>query len=716
MNRALALCVALALSGAATAPAQEPPKWPSERPPRALSAHDVKFPPYELRTLPNGLQVIAVSHHEQPVVSVRLIVRAGSAQDADARPGVAALAASLLDQGTTTKSAEQIANAIDSIGGALGTGAGTDLSFINCIVMKDSLGVGLDLVSDLVQHPAFAPEEIERQRQQTLSGLKVSYDDPEYLANMVFDRLVYGFHPYGRPQNGTPETVRAISRDDLVAFHRKWYVANNAIVAIVGDVTAEDAFAGATRAFGSWGAAPLQAAKPADPPPPTRRVVVIDRPGAVQTEIRVGNIAIPRKNPDYTALDLAVKVLGGEGANRLHRVLRSERGLTYGASADLTGLKQAGDIEASTNTRSATTGETLRLIVDEFWKLTRDPVGDRELSGAQEYLTGSFPLTIETPSQIALRVLNAVFFGLDLKELQTFRDRVNAVTPDDIQRVSRVYLHPDRLTIVLVGDAASFVKQLPAAGFDKYDRISVADLDLAAGDLRRRPVVANDGIRPAAYRTVVADDPKALIDKAIAAKGGLAKLRAIKTVKVEQSTTARTQDGPVTFPSAVAIEYPDRFRLDLDAPGGKVTQVFNAGEYWLQDARGVREVSGEVRDGIRAALQRDTIGVLLKCASGVLSMRVADAEEPLAGVTVSGDGLEPLTLFINRDTGFIEKVRYDTPAGAAEEAYSDYRTVEGVRVAFHTVLRHPNAMPIERDVVHIHFNVPLPAGLFAKPS
>jgi hypothetical protein len=325
-------------------------------------------------------------------------------------------------------------------------------------------------------------------------------------------------------------------------------------------------------------------------------------------------------------------------------------------------------------------------------------------------------LTIETPSQIALQILNSVFFGLDLKELQTFRERVNAVTPDDIQRVSRVYLHPDRLTIVLVGDASSFVNQLPAAGFDKYDRISVADLDLASTDLRRKPVVANGGIRPAAYRTIVADNPRALVDKAIAAKGGLAKLRAIRTVKVEQSTTAQTQDGPVTFPSAVAIAYPDRFRLDVDAPGGKVTQVFDAGQYWLQDARGVREVSGEVRDSIRATLERDTISVLLKCAAGALSMRPAEAEAPLAGVMVSGDGLEPLTLFINRDTGFIEKVRYDTPAGAAEEEYSDYRNVEGVRVAFHMVLRRPKTMPIERDVVHIHFNVPLPAGLFTKPS
>jgi len=262
MKRITCLLSAIACAVAFAAPVTAQVRnWPSERPPRPLAAHDVKFPPYAVKTLTNGLEVIAVSHHEQPAVSLRLIVRAGAAQDPENRPGLASLSATLLDQGTTSKSAEQIADAIDSIGGALGTGAGSDLSFINAVVMKDSLNVGLDLVSDLAQHPAFASEEIERRRQQLLSGLRVSYDDPEYLANMVFDRLVYGFHPYGKPQTGTPSTVSAIGRDDLIAFHKKWFGANNAILAIVGDVTPEEAFGGAERAFGGWVRAQGKAAK-----------------------------------------------------------------------------------------------------------------------------------------------------------------------------------------------------------------------------------------------------------------------------------------------------------------------------------------------------------------------------------------------------------------------------------------------------------------------
>ncbi len=403
--------------------------------------------------------------------------------------------------------------------------------------MRDGLSAGLDLVSEIARTPAFAPEEIDRQRQQILSGLKVSYDDPEYLAGAVFDRLVFGSNPYGRPGTGTPDTLATITRDDLMVFHARWFGANNAILAIVGDTTAEEAFAGAERAFGTWGR--VEAAQPTeiDPPPPARRVVIVDRPGAVQTEIRVGNIGLPRRHPDYLALDMATKILGGEGGNRLHRVLRTERGLTYGASADVNALKESGDIVAETDTRSETTAETLRLIVDEFWRLQRQRVRDGELSDAQAYLTGNFPLSIETPSAIALQVLNAVFYGLDLTDLETYRERVNAVNPDDIQRVAQRYLHPDQLTIVLVGDAKVFAGQLAAVGFDRVERIPLDQLDLLSPDLRRGTTVPGR-VLPASYQVPAPAAPKidplrAIVTRAVRAKGGIAVLRSIRTIRDE---------------------------------------------------------------------------------------------------------------------------------------------------------------------------------------
>lgn len=720
----------LALMVAGSAQAQVA-NWPSERPPRPLPARDVKFPPYSIRTLPNGLQVVAVSHHEQPAVSLRLIVRAGGAQDPADKPGVATFAASLLDQGTTSKTAEEIASAIDSIGGALGTGAGSDLTFISAVVMKDSLDLALNLVADVALHPAFAPAEIERQRQQIMSGLKVSYDDPDYLAGTVFDRIIYGQHPYGRPDSGTPASIGSVSRDDLLAFHKAWFGANNAILAIVGDVSADEAFAGATRAFGGWGRTDSTSASSFDPPAPAGKVIVVDRPGAVQTEIRVGNLALPRKHPDYLALDLAVKILGGEGGNRLHRVLRSDRGLTYGASADTNGLKEAGDIVAETDTRSDSTAEALRLMVDEFWRLQRETVSSGELSAAQAYLTGSFPLTIETPSAIAMQVLNAIFYGLDLDELQTYRERVNAVTPQDIQRVARLYLHPDKLSIVLVGDASQFARQLPGAGFGEFERIPVAELDLTTG-LRRRGGATGGRLQPAAYRPASsqadgqdAASVRSLVDHAVAAKGGAEKLAGVRTVRAEARLVVQLAGSDDATVSAVtSIRYPGSFRIDAQTPAGSVSQVFHNGEFWVTTSLGTRTAAPAVADELRANVQRDSIALLRGLHDGRVAARLAPpvtvGDRRCPALAVGGQGVAPLTLIFDPDTHLLLQQRYTSTLAERRvetiEEFSDYRDVAGLQVAFRATVLIGGTPAVTRQLERFDYNVPLDAALFTRPA
>jgi zinc protease len=485
-----ALCANLvatadAQSAVAQSMAGQARNWPTEGPPRPLPASEVKFPPYALRKLPNGMQVVVVSHQEQPSVSVRMIVRAGAAQDPKGKMGVAMLTATLLDQGAGKRSAEQIADAIDFVGGILSTGAGTDLTYVSTVVLKDSFPMALELMSDVVRRPAFDQAELERQRQQALSGMKVSAEDPEAVANQVIDRLVFGFHPYGLPGTGTVESLSSITRQDLVDFHKQYYAPNNVLIAVVGDVGVDEAMAGLTKVFGDWQQGTVPAFAPTDPPQPTKRVIVIDKPDAVQTEIRIGQIGIPRKHTDYLPMDQAVNILGGEGANRLQQDLRGQRALTYGASADLDTYKTAGGIVAETDTRSSATAEVLRHAVDAFHRLQRERVSDRELQGAQDYLAGHFPLTIETPDAIATQVLNHLFYELPLDELENYPERVRSVSPDDVQRVAREYLRPDRLAVVLVGNADAFVNDLRGVGFGEFERIRIDQVDLLAADLKK---------------------------------------------------------------------------------------------------------------------------------------------------------------------------------------------------------------------------------------
>lgn len=481
-----AVLVAPALSGAQTPTGQAAPMWPREFPPRPLQPRPVTFPPFEIKKLANGLTVVLVSQNEQPAVSVRMIVRAGAAQDPKDKLGLAMLTATLIDQGAGNRTAQQIADDIDYIGGILSAGAGTDLSFVNAILMKDDYHAGLALMSDVVRRPTFLQEEIDRQRQQALSALKVAAEDPDSVAGRVIDRLIFGFHPYGMPGSGTEESLRSLTRADFVEFHKRHFIPNNALVAVVGDISSADAMAGIEKYFGDWAAADLPTFDPIAPPEPTKRVIVIDRPDAVQTEIRVGQLGVPRKHDDYETLNQAVKILGGEGANRLQQVLRSQRQLTYGASADLDGYKYSGAIVADTDTQTANTAEALRLIAEEFSRLQRERVGEAELQAAQDYAVGHFPLTIETPDQIATQVLNQLFYELSVDELPKYRDRVLAVSPDDIQRVARFFVRPDRLSVVLVGNADEFVASLKGVGFGDYERIPIDKLDVLAADLRKQ--------------------------------------------------------------------------------------------------------------------------------------------------------------------------------------------------------------------------------------
>jgi outer membrane lipoprotein-sorting protein len=480
-------------------------------------------------------------------------------------------------------------------------------------------------------------------------------------------------------------------------------------------------------------------------------VVVVNKPDSVQTEVRVGHLGVPRSHPDYMALNLAIRILGGEGSNRLHQVLRTERGLTYGAQANMDALKVTGDFQAETNTRSEATGEVLRLIVDEFWRLQRERVGERELADAKAYMTGSFPLTIETPDSIAMQVVNVVFYGLPVEQLQTFRDRVNAVTVDDIQRVARDYLRPDRLSVVLVGNAAAFTSQLSAAGFSTFETIELTDLDLMAVSFKKPAGVGRAGPEgghaavfgrpdPVAYlatRAVQTPTPKptgsqtpeekarttALLDRVIAAKGGLDRLRAIKTIVVTQTLNIQMADRETQYETKTYIEYPARFRTETKGPSGTNIQVFDGAHVWAKDSRGIAEIPETVARNTGATLRRDPVLMLIAAKDGSVSARLLPDVKDTSGrlyhaLELASPDLNPIVLLIDPDSAQIAKQTFvaDAPGTPlVEEEFSDYRPVDDVQISFHAT-RRTGTQTLERRITEIRINAPVDPALFKRPS
>jgi zinc protease len=459
--------------------------------PAAAPTKPYTFPKAAMRTLENGVQTFVVSDGEQPMVTVRLVLTgAGSINDPAGKPGVASLTADLLTQGTAARSAQQIAETIDFVGGTLNASADKDGAYLAVSVVKKDFALAMDLLADILLRPAFKKEELERRRQQAVSNLEVQYSDPGYIADVVFQRVVYGSHPYGLPGSGTPDSLQKIGREDLVGFWQAHFGPERALLAFAGDINPDAAFAAADKYLGkaAW---PRRASKPAGAaaPEPVRgmRIVCIDKPDANQSQIRIGRLGIPRNHPDYLPLYVANRIFGGGFNSRLSTEVRQKKGLTYGAYSGFNSYLQTGDFSASTFTRTETTIEAAKLMVDLIAKMSSGELGSGELDFARDYLAGVFPIQSETGEQVATKILAVAQYSLPADYYDNYQHKVLAVGPAQIKEMSGRYFDASNLDLILVGNAKAFrealKKEFPKA---RYEEIPFDKINLLADNLQRQ--------------------------------------------------------------------------------------------------------------------------------------------------------------------------------------------------------------------------------------
>ena len=443
------------------------------------------IPTPAIQTLPNGLQVVVVERHTLPLITLRLVVKSGAECDPPDLPGTAALVNGLLTEGTTHRTSREIAEAIDSVGGVADNDVDWDSSYLSLSVLTDRTDLAFDLVSDMIAHPAFQPAEIERQRKQTLSGLQVAQDDPAYVADTAMQKLIFSGTPYGHPEDGTLESAERITAKDLRDFHRRYYQPANCILAVVGDITAKDAMALAAKYFRGWKNGSEPAAAPSGAPAPSdeRRVVAIDKSDAVQTEIRIGSLGVPRDSPDYLALSVANEILGGPSENRLFKALRTRQGLTYGASSDLVCRRHLGAWVAKTFTRTPETLKSAHIALEQMQTLQDHGINRQELETAQSYLVGHLALEFETSDNVASKVLELIQDGLPLDYWNHYPEKIRALTTEQVDAAAKRYLDTDHDVMVLVGSISDFKKDLKKLGHVRI--IPLNDIDFGSPDLVR---------------------------------------------------------------------------------------------------------------------------------------------------------------------------------------------------------------------------------------
>lgn len=433
---------------------------------RIASAQEIKLPEIKKEILDNGLKVIVIEHHELPVVAFRLVLKSGSAYDPAGKAGLANLTAGLLRKGTKTKDATQISEAIDFVGGSLDAGADWDATFATCRVLNKYFDTGLDLLTDIILNPTFKEDEIERLRRQTLAGIMQQKDDPGSVAEENFRKFVFGEHPYGQPREGTEESVSGITREDIVNFHKTYYVPNNAILAVVGDVKTADVLKKVKSKFGSWEKREFATPNFVQPPQiKGHQILLVDKPDLTQSYVKIGHFGIDRKSPDYFPVRVMNYILGGGGfASRLMDEVRAKRGLTYDIGCNFDSYKLKGAFEVSTYTRIDSTLGAIQAVLDQIKRIRTEKVSQKELSETQSFYDGYFPLQFETPEQIATQILNVEIYDLGEDYIKNFRKNISAVTADDILRVAQKYLDPDNIKLVVVSKAEEVKPKLESLG------------------------------------------------------------------------------------------------------------------------------------------------------------------------------------------------------------------------------------------------------------
>lgn len=458
-----------------------------EKPPSPGAPHRAKLPVPVERTLANGMRVIAFPQRSAPkayavpIIAAQLILRGGASAESEAEAGLATLTTSLLTQGTVTRSAVEIAQAIDGLGARLDASSGYDASIASLTALTPVFPAAFALFDEIVRRPAFPQAEVERVRAKAIGDLALSYSSPSALARFVAQRVAFADAPYGHPLAGTAETLATLDRDRIVAFHAQYFRPDNATLIVGGDCAPEEAFALAERQFGDWRAPaePLPVPRASTPPPPRSRIVIVDKPDAGRTAVVAGRVGIARRAPNYPAGVVTTAVLSGY-SGRLNQEVRVKRGLSYGASAQLLARREPGMFLASTLVDHTKVNEAVDVVLDTLHGLASAPPEAAELVTRKATISGGFSRSVETIDGIAGVLGELALYGVPLSELAEYLPEIEAVDPAMVQRFAAATF--DDVFVVLVGDAEVFSAAL-AAKHPNVSVIPLAQLDLGQPSL-----------------------------------------------------------------------------------------------------------------------------------------------------------------------------------------------------------------------------------------
>jgi zinc protease len=456
-----------------------------DKPPEPSEPHEVTFAQPKETKLENGLRVVVIERPKLPLLAAELLICNGAEVDPKDLAGTSSMTGTLLTRGTESMTAPQIASAIESLGGSIDSGAHWDAARATVVVMSDKTEPALRILADVVRHPTFKQEEIDRLKNQTLDGLRVALRQPGSLAQFVMGRVVFGDGSYGHSHTGTMETVQAIKREDILKLYQNYYVPQNAALILSGNITLEQGRKYAEQFFGDWKGAPPPAPATASANTTEWKPsnIVVDMPEAGQAAVLLARPAIKRASPDYYAGLVANAALGSGFVSRLNREIRIKRGLSYGARSSIDARREVGPFSTFAQTKNESAAEVAGLMQSEMKRLHTEPVQGEELKSRKAVLTGAYARSLETNGGFVGKMSAMIIYDLPLDTLNKFIPSINAITTESVSAFAAKYFDSPP-SLIIIGKAPAFLEPLKK-NFPEVKVIPIPELDLNRADLSK---------------------------------------------------------------------------------------------------------------------------------------------------------------------------------------------------------------------------------------
>ena len=427
--------------------------------------HAQSISDFQIKSLENGLKYIVVQNKKLPLIQVRVIFNGGASLDPQKSQGLTYLTGQLLLKGTTKRTAQQIAEEFEFLGSTINISTNYDYSVISTEFLKYNFQDGMNILSEIITSPAFDSKEIDKEKEKLISELKSSLENPTYVANQFFNKIIFEGHPYSQSIRGTVKQIDNISARQIRNHYKNYFVPNETIIILYGDVNPQDAETSIKNLFSNWQKGEsIKLIDKSIQPLSNLKLVLVDKPGLTQSQIRVGNIGINQNNPDEIPITIVNTILGDGFTSRLVEEIRVKRSLTYGARSSFQMQRQSGKFVISTFTKNETVGEVIQIILDELKKLKSSGVSDWEITKAKNYIIGELSRNLQSPEGFVDYLSQIIFYQKDKELLTKFADKIKNTPKEKIQKMIKEYFPEKNLLIVVVGDAKEIRSQLEKFG------------------------------------------------------------------------------------------------------------------------------------------------------------------------------------------------------------------------------------------------------------